>query len=386
MIPWIAEKPWEFAYDAGRQSFLATEEIHFVRNVLTAVPADIIAPCSGPLKILVASAQPVGFGHLSIDQEVEVIRRGFEPLIDAGLIDVEVLARATPAAIHGRLSTGEYTVVHFIGHGGIIAGDAVRHAFERADVVLSVGCRWSSWMWDERGALARRHHRVININIDPSALGQAVVHEVAMQADAGEALRDLLVALGDAPPPGGEWLTEVRAVRQRYELKLALMAADTEETMHPAALAKAVADALPDDALAVYDGGHTTFWSNDFTPVREEAERILANPSRRDALYEELRAKGQSDKQTSAVHRSLLALLRVDPEFNDLHERLNQLDREAARAGRLRFANGEPGLGHRERGGAVSRRAVASRIALRGVRSSESQAGFISSRRRSLRS
>ena len=72
-----------------------------------------------------------------------------------------------------------------------------------------------------------------------------------------------------------------------------------------------------------------------FTPVREEAERILANPSRRDALYEELRQRGQGDKQTSAVHRSLLALLRVDPEFNDLHERLNQLDREAARAGRL---------------------------------------------------
>jgi hypothetical protein len=27
MIPWIAEKPWEFAYDHSRKSFLATEEI-----------------------------------------------------------------------------------------------------------------------------------------------------------------------------------------------------------------------------------------------------------------------------------------------------------------------------------------------------------------------
>jgi hypothetical protein len=117
MIPWIAEKPWEFAYDAVRQSFLATEEIHFVRNVLTAIPADIIAPAHGPLRILVASAQPVGFGQLSIDQEIAVIRRGFAPLIDANLVEVEVLARATPAAIHGRLSTGDYTVVHFIGHG-----------------------------------------------------------------------------------------------------------------------------------------------------------------------------------------------------------------------------------------------------------------------------
>jgi hypothetical protein len=117
MIPWIAEKPWEFAYDTGRLSFLATEEIHFVRNVLTNIPADPIIQAQGPLRILVASAQPVGFGQLSIEQEVEVVRRGFEPLIEAGLVAVDVLPRATPAAIHGHLGTGKYTVVHFIGHG-----------------------------------------------------------------------------------------------------------------------------------------------------------------------------------------------------------------------------------------------------------------------------
>jgi TPP-dependent 2-oxoacid decarboxylase len=66
----------------------------------------------------------------------------------------------------------------------------------------------------------------------------------------------------------------VRAVRARYERKLAVMAADTEETMHPAALAKAIAEALPGDALAVFDGGHTTFWSNDFTPVHAVRTRF----------------------------------------------------------------------------------------------------------------
>jgi hypothetical protein len=117
MIPWIAEKPWEFAYDHGRRSFLATEEIHFVRNVLTNVPADPIMRCEGTLRILVVSAQPVGFGRLSIEQEVTVIRRGFEPLIDAGLVEIDTLARATPSMIHNRLATGNYQVVHFIGHG-----------------------------------------------------------------------------------------------------------------------------------------------------------------------------------------------------------------------------------------------------------------------------
>ena len=117
MIPWIAEKPWEFSYDTARKCFLATEEVHLVRNVLTAVPACIAPPRGGPLRILVASAQPLGLAHLSVEQEVDVIRRGFLPLEDAGLVAVEVLARTVPRKILEYLSTGNFDVVHIIGHG-----------------------------------------------------------------------------------------------------------------------------------------------------------------------------------------------------------------------------------------------------------------------------
>lgn len=117
MIPWIAEKPWEFTYDRGRECFLATEEMRFSRNVLTSIPADQINPVSGPLRILVASAQPVGYGRLSIEQEEAVIRSGFEPLIAAGLVTVTTLPRATPTKLHGYLSNGKFDIVHFIGHG-----------------------------------------------------------------------------------------------------------------------------------------------------------------------------------------------------------------------------------------------------------------------------
>ncbi|MGY4366693.1 hypothetical protein ACVW1A_002758 [Bradyrhizobium sp. LB1.3] len=117
MIPWIAEKPWEFAYDPVRKCFLATEEMRFTRNVLTSIPADQIDPDSGPLRILVASAQPVGYARLSIEQEEAVIRRGFEPLIAAGLVTVTALARATAEKLHGHLSNGKFDIVHFIGHG-----------------------------------------------------------------------------------------------------------------------------------------------------------------------------------------------------------------------------------------------------------------------------
>jgi acetolactate synthase-1/2/3 large subunit len=165
---------------------------------------------------------------------------------------------------------------HFIGHGGLIAGEAVRAAFERADVILAVGCRWSSWMWDAQGPFARRHHAMVSINIDPSALGQPAPHAVAMQADARLALQDLLDAWDGRVATGVEagWLESARAVRRGYEDTLATMAAERTQVMHPAALAQEIARALPADALAAYDGGHTTFWSNDFTPVRDVRTRF----------------------------------------------------------------------------------------------------------------
>jgi hypothetical protein len=117
MVPWVAEKPWEFAFDPGRNTFLATEEIHFVRNVLTQVPGDPCVAAAGPLRILVVSAQPPGTVELSIDQETQMIQRDFAALVNAGLAQVEILPRATISDLHAKLSTLQYNVVHFIGHG-----------------------------------------------------------------------------------------------------------------------------------------------------------------------------------------------------------------------------------------------------------------------------
>ncbi|SFM54006.1 thiamine pyrophosphate-binding protein [Variovorax sp. OV329] len=167
---------------------------------------------------------------------------------------------------------------HFIGHGGLIAGEPVRQAFDGADLVLAVGCRWSSWMWDEQGPLARHARQLISINIDPSALGAPALHEVAMQADAGAALDDLLAACGAnlGEDTDRDWLPGLKKSRQAYEEKLQTLGGQGErgQPMHPAALALAIGEALPADALAVFDGGHTTFWSNDLTPVREVRTRF----------------------------------------------------------------------------------------------------------------
>lgn len=117
MISWLADLPWEFAYDPERKNFLATSEVNFTRNVYTAIPADRL-PVRPKLRILVVVAQPLGLAHLSVDEETEVIKSGFRRLIDNGLADVDVLLDATPDLLHRVLEVAlPYDILHFIGHG-----------------------------------------------------------------------------------------------------------------------------------------------------------------------------------------------------------------------------------------------------------------------------
>ena len=120
-IPWVASKPWEFAYDPDRRKFLATEEIHFIRNVFTAVPAQWVDRRTR-LRMLVVEAQPAGTAPLAIQDEEERIRHRFQPLLDAGLIEIEVLAHVTAERLHERIFSSwlerrPFDIVHFIGHG-----------------------------------------------------------------------------------------------------------------------------------------------------------------------------------------------------------------------------------------------------------------------------
>jgi hypothetical protein len=142
MIPDVAEKPWEFAFDPSRRTFLATEELHFIRHAITTIPADRILPNPGPLRILIAVAQPIGTGKLSSDEEEAVVRRGFQALTDSRLIEIEVLRSASPATLHRYISTGQFDVIHFVGHGefdevkqrGFLIFEDGRRAIQRIDV------------------------------------------------------------------------------------------------------------------------------------------------------------------------------------------------------------------------------------------------------------
>lgn len=174
-------------------------------------------------------------------------------------------ATATQMGI-GAVPTGHPA---HIGHGGIIGGPAVNRALSEADVILAVGCRFSSWLWHGNAPGFAPGSRLIHVDTDPGQIDRVTPASLGIVADAGAALKAIADVLPPVPVPAvTAWREGLRAEHARY-----LAGIDSgsplwnADGIHPAHLSRALADLLPANALVVYDGAHTSFWSNDILPA-----------------------------------------------------------------------------------------------------------------------
>jgi thiamine pyrophosphate-dependent acetolactate synthase large subunit-like protein len=203
------------------------------------------------------------------------------PLVIAGGGVVAAEAAAPLRALVGRLDApGLVTQMgigalagddpHLVGQGGVVFGDSVIRALREADVVIAVGCRFSSWLWDgmEPAGAENRDQQLIHIDRDPTAIGRLRPAAVGLVGDARAVLHQLLDALASSPARAdSDWRSGLRDEHLAHVLETSALGAGEDGPMHPAQLARALGAALPADALVVYDGAHTSFWSNDLTPV-----------------------------------------------------------------------------------------------------------------------
>jgi acetolactate synthase-1/2/3 large subunit len=172
---------------------------------------------------------------------------------------------------------------HLVGQGGVLFGDAVLRALRDADVVVAAGCRFSSWLWDGMGPAGAENpdQALVHIDADPTQIGRLRPAAVGLVGDAGAVLDQLLAALdrpgsgaADARAADPSWRAGLRADHIAHVSRVRELGAGEPGVMHPAQLARALGEAMPGDALVVYDGAHTSFWSNDLTPVTEPRTRF----------------------------------------------------------------------------------------------------------------
>ena len=201
-------------------------------------------------------------------------------LADASAELRRLAARLAAAATATQMGIGTVRSdgTAFFGHGGLVGGEGVMRALREADVVLVVGCRMSSWLWEGSAPVLSGPpgQQVIHLDVDPSAAGGVLpASGLVLTGDAREGLAALLEALGDgAATADPAWRDSLVASHREHLGQLLDGAGDPGEAMHPAILAREVGGWLPEDALVVYDGGHTTFWSNDLTPALEPRTRF----------------------------------------------------------------------------------------------------------------
>lgn len=171
-----------------------------------------------------------------------------------------------------------------IGSGGILGGQAVIQAFAEADLVLTVGCKLSSWIPINKPPLypSPRGQKLIQVDISEWGMGRNMPASVMVQADAREFLQMLTAALQGKPLAADRsWIAQLGATFKEYR-KVVDDMADARTTkgtslLNEAAAARAIARLLPKDVIVAMDGGQTMEWGHTFYHP-EGPGKLLFNP------------------------------------------------------------------------------------------------------------
>lgn len=114
--PYLAELPWEFLYD-GRNFPALSSFTPIVRHLDIPFPTRSLT-VEPPLNILSIISSPQNVGQINTNEEYMKLSHSISPLVDAGLIRMKTLERASLSIIQRELRRSTYHVLHYIGHGG----------------------------------------------------------------------------------------------------------------------------------------------------------------------------------------------------------------------------------------------------------------------------
>jgi len=322
-IGWVAEKPWEFAFDSSRRTFLCTEEVNFIRNSLTAVPADALGPRAGKLRILVVAAQPIGAGELSAADEEAKIRSAFAALEETGLAEVRVEVKVTPRRLHELLTVADvddqpYDVLHFIGHGEYDVASGFGYLlFEDADG-RSQELRADTF----RQMVARRDIRLVFLNACETGVGFGERTRPERPFDFSRGVAPML-ASGGVPA----------IVANQFKVLDVAATAFAQHFYWALAVGRTLGDAAREARVAVnYSiAGEAIDWAVPVLFARNPDDRLVSRASSPGAAPAELRAAAVARRRAAGgARRDRVAVWDVNyvlPQLDRMVDRLNAVQR-----------------------------------------------------------
>jgi thiamine pyrophosphate-dependent acetolactate synthase large subunit-like protein len=251
------------------------------RPVLLSLPIDVqaasVAP--SPLPAPEAPHDPPAPDPEAVERAAALLAGASRPLLVAGR--GAVLAGAGPAIATLGDACGALLATSAVANGlfagspwslGISGGFASPLAAElirSADAVVAFGASLNMWT-TRHGRLLSASARVAQVDVEADAIGAHRAVEVGLVADAAEAARAMLAALGGAPRPG--WRTpELRsAIAARRWRDEPFEDASGGGLVDPRALARSLDDLLPAERLIALDSGHFMGWLPMYCTVPDE--------------------------------------------------------------------------------------------------------------------
>ncbi len=237
-----------------------------------------------------AAGRPKGDASL-IEQAVDLVRAAERPLLVAGggviasgawdefrslAESLDVPATTTPMG-SGCLP-GDRSL--FFGDGGWLGGNGVLKALAEADVLLAVGCHFSSWLGlgTQPVMPGPPQQQIVHVDIDPREIGKNVGVTVGIVGDAKAVLADMLsLAKGKGrATAGSEWRDALVGAHQAYLAGLIPMLGGDDGPITQGRLAKEVGDYLAGkDYLVTIDGGNVLLWAFPYIHALQPRQRFF---------------------------------------------------------------------------------------------------------------
>lgn len=135
---------------------------------------------------------------------------------------------------------------------------------QTADVVVLLGTRIGLFTGGRYG-IVPAGAKVAQIDIDGTEPGRGGIIDLPVMADCREALKTLLAAAGQKTwPDRSTWASTLKTARELPNQQwLTAPVYSPEGLLHPFHATKALAEALPDNAIIVCDGGESSVWFRD---------------------------------------------------------------------------------------------------------------------------
>lgn len=123
--PELARLPWEYLYDGSREDWVALRRRSpIVRFIDIDQPTGDLT-VNGPINILGMIANPGGkkWGNLDVENERHNIDEALKPLVEAGKIYLCWVPGEMRRHLLSMIRKQIWHIFHFIGHGGVSAGE-----------------------------------------------------------------------------------------------------------------------------------------------------------------------------------------------------------------------------------------------------------------------